>query len=462
MSFSSGIPLGLVWNAMPDWLRASGAELQLIGLLTLAQAPWSIKLLWAPLLDLGDRKRLIALTQVALAIAIGGAALAGSLGEEIWLVGSLLLAAALLIALASATHDIVVDAYAVDVLREDEQGLAVGLRTATYRIGMLLAGGVTISLAAATHWGLACGLLALLYVPLLLVTLSAPSVERIKRPTRLADALWKPLLDLLGRPVAMKLLAFVVLYKLCDNLSQSLLRPFLVDMGYDANARGLAYGTVGLVATLVGTAIGGIATDRFGVVRSLWIFGVLQIGSNLGYIGLTLIDPHLGFMLGAMAFEHLTSGLGMGAFGVFLLRATARRFSATQYALLSSLFALPRVLAGPVVAELVAGLGWRLFFWVTIAAGLPGMLALWRMAPWGSTGWQPSEDERPGRFERRIALWAVPLCALGGLAGTIALYLAGGAELWPAELAGRVGRTTTLAIVTLLSGALGGLALSRR
>jgi PAT family beta-lactamase induction signal transducer AmpG len=209
-----------------------------------------------------------------------------------------------------------------------------------------------------------------------------PEVPAIA-PTSVREAVWLPFLGFLSRHRSLQILSFVLLYKLSDNLSQSLLRPFLIDMGYTPTDRGVALGTVGVFATILGTFLGGALTNSIGLGRGLWIFGLLQIFSNVGYILVAQAGVNRPLMYGAMTFEMVTTGLGMGAFGVLLLRLTQKRFSATQYALFSSLFALPRMLAGPVTGYTVYALGWTPFFLLTMVAGIPGLVMLARFVPWG-------------------------------------------------------------------------------
>jgi PAT family beta-lactamase induction signal transducer AmpG len=196
---------------------------------------------------------------------------------------------------------------------------------------------------------------------------------------------WLPLVGMLRRDRAIEILAFVVLYKLGDQLTQSLTRPFLIDMGYDAVNRGIALATVSVVFIVLGTFAGGFVTTLAGLGHALWIFGVLQILSNAGYFLVAVLDhPNLPAMYGATGFEVFTSGLGMGAFGVLLFRLTEKRFSATQYALFSSLFALPRVVAGPITGFTVNAVGWPSFFLLTMLAGIPGLVMLARFVPLGT------------------------------------------------------------------------------
>lgn len=424
LSFASGLPLGLVWIAIPDWMRDIGFDIRIVGLFTLAQAPWSFKFVWSPLMDRfrppfwGRRQGWIAIAQVALFGCGLWLAGVGDRPETPWVVLALTLA----IALAAATQDIAIDAYAVDVLRKEEHGVAVGLRTAFYRAAMTLSGGLAIWGASTLGWGAVNLVLALVFLPLLLVTWRSPEPEvPTDEPASLRDAVWLPFLECLSRHRAVEILVFVMLYKLADALSQSLLRPFLNDMGYGEFDRGFVLGTAGVALTLVGTFLGGVACTRIGLGHSLWIFGFLQIFSNVGYVLITWWPGDRPLMYGAMAFEMITSGLGMGAFGVLLLRITERRFSATQYALFSSLFGLPRILAGPVTGLVVDAAGWRWFFWGTMAAGIPGLVLLQRFAPLGrrepefEVAAPPARERMSGRqIAARGVAGAVVTAVVGG------------------------------------------------
>jgi PAT family beta-lactamase induction signal transducer AmpG len=388
LSFASGLPLGLVWYAIPDWMRDIGVDIRVVGLLTVAQAPWSFKVFWSPLMDRyvppfwGRRRGWMAVTQLALAVLVLLLAGVGERPEAIWVVGALAFA----IAIASASQDVAIDAYAVEVLRKEEQGAAVGARLAFYRAAMLVSGGATITLAAQIGWPAVNALLAFGFVLMVALTWRSPEPEAPSTPpATLRDAVWLPFVGMFRRNRAVEILAFVVLYKLGDQLTQSLTRPFLIDMGYDAVNRGIALATVSVVFVVLGTFAGGFVTTLVGLGHALWIFGVLQILSNAGYFLVAMLGhPNLPAMYGATGFELFTSGLGMGAFGVLLLRLTEKRFSATQYALFSSLFALPRVVAGPITGFTVNAVGWPAFFLLTMVSGIPGLLMLARFVPPGT------------------------------------------------------------------------------
>jgi MFS transporter, PAT family, beta-lactamase induction signal transducer AmpG len=476
LSFSSGLPLGLVWFAIPAWMAREGVDIKVIGLFTLAQAPWSFKLLWSPWMDrypppfLGRKRGWTLVGQVALfalTLALAGVA---HRPDTVWVIGAL----ALGIAFASATQDIAIDAYAVEVLRRDEQGVATGARTAFYRAAMLVAGGASITLAAGTSWAFVNLMLALLYLPFMVMTVFAPEPDVLPQPPRtLREAVWGPFVGFLAQHRSLEILGFVVLYKLSDNLTQALTGPFLVQTGFGDFDVGLARTTIGQAAAIGGTFLGGLLTDRLGLGRSLWIFGFLQLASNLGYAAVAQVGVNRPVMYAAQAFEHLSSGLGSGAFGVLLLRLTQKRFSATQYALLSSLFTLPRVLAGPITGVLADAMGWRDFFVLTVLFGVPGMVMLARFVPWGARDVNfevAAPSWGPPISRTRLGLWsalggAVALLAgLGGLAlvaGLTSLRAGRGFRAGEAIAAARspasvADWTTTVGLVVL--ALLGGLA----
>jgi PAT family beta-lactamase induction signal transducer AmpG len=281
---------------------------------------------------------------------------------------------------------------------------------------------LSITLAGRYSWPLVIAGLALLYLPMLLITWWAPEPEEHPPvPRSLREAIWLPFLGFLSRHRALEILAFVFLYKIADNLALALLRPFLIDRGYTDFERGVALATVSAIATILGTILGGIMTTTMGLGRSLWLFGFLQIFSNAGYIFVARMEHNPLLMYAATAFETGTSGMGSGAFAVLLLRLTQKRFSATQYALFSSLFGIPRIVSGPIAGFAVDAAGWEWFLWGTMIAGIPGMLMLQRFSPLRLRdpvfGVEPPSDRR--------SLSGAAL-AVRGLAGG-AISLVGGA-----------------------------------
>jgi PAT family beta-lactamase induction signal transducer AmpG len=385
LSFSSALPLGLVWTAIPTWMTQQKVDIRVVGLLGLAQVPWTFKFLWSPFVDryplpfLGRKRGWILLSQgVLFLLSLGFASVRpGDLGSIAVL--------AFLTAFTSATQDIAIDGYTVDVLRPEEYGMASGARTALGRLGLLITGGASITIAAYWQWPTTHLVLGALYIPLMFVTAFAPEPEGMAAPPRtLRAAVWEPFVSFLSQSRAIEILSFVVLYKLSDQLAQALISPFLTQLGFSAADVGFTRAVVGSVAIVAGTLAGGLASDAMGLGRALWIFGIVQTTAHLGYALLAMTGPNRSLLILAQVLEMGTSGLANGAFGVFLLRLTERRFSATQYALLSSLFAVPRVLASPIAGFMADALGWRDFFIVTVFTGIPGLLLLQRFVPWGA------------------------------------------------------------------------------
>ncbi len=438
LSLSSGLPLGLVITALPAWLAVANVDIKTIGLLTLTQLPYGFKFVWSPLLDrlrppfLTGRRGWILCCQLALGLVVGALGwLAGSMAVEpdAATVGAIA-ALSFLIAFASASQDIVYDAYAVEVLEKHEHGIAVGARSALYRAGMWMSGNIAITLGPLWGWKWTLIAQACVYVALLPVTYFAPEPPAVEgRPQTLREAVWLPFVGMLGRPRAVEIIAFVLLYRLADSIAGALVSPFLLQKGFSAFDVGVVRGGVGVAGTLLGTVIGGLLCARIGVGRSLWICGVLQIVSNVGYAFVAEISPEAGALtaLGvtfslplqsAIFIETLTGGMGWGAFGVLLLRLTDKRFPATQYALFSSLVGLARTFVGPPAGVMADALGWRDFFLLTMAFGVPGMVMLRRFVKWGEEPKEVSGDAveplPPG------APWGVRALVLRGVAAGLA------------------------------------------
>ena len=402
-SFSSGLPLGLIWIALPAWLTYRGVDIRTVGLFSLAQAPWTFKFLWAPLMDrwsptfLGRKRSWMIVTEALLALGIGSLVLQAE-APSVRVVAAI----AVFIAFWSASQDIAIDGYAVEVLEPSEMGTAVGARVALYRAAVLLSGAVAITLGERIGWGRVFLGLALLYVPLAAVVVWSPEPPPVgKNPRTLREAVFEPLVGIFRKSRALEILGFLLLYKFGENLATALTRPFLIQKCFSPEDVGLATATIGLVAIIAGTFAGGLATDRIGLGRALWIFGVIQAVGFLGYVAVDRMTPGTPcaagplasfvqppanrlVMYASVAIENACQAMATGAFGVLLLRLTQKQFSATQYALFSSVFALGRTLAGPPAGFLVDAMGWTPFFLVSVLASVPGLLLLRRFAPIGA------------------------------------------------------------------------------
>jgi len=407
LGFASGLPLALTSGTLQAWATVENVSLTQIGFLTLAGSAYTLKFLWAPLIDrfvpplLGRRRGWMLLAQLLLAVAIMAMGLLSP--------GQALLPLALLavaVAFLSATQDIAFDAYRTDVLRKEERGAGVGLSVLGYRTAMLVSGGLALILADRwLGWNSTYLLMGALMGLTALATLVAPEPEQpAQAPRSLRAALVEPFGEFFRRPQAWILLALIVLYKLGDAFAGALSTTFLIrGAGFSPEQVGWVNKVLGLAATLVGALTGGAILARLGLYRALMTFGLLQAVSNLGYwvvaispgyiaialSSLGVSDPatwqataHLAVMGMAVGVENLCGGLGTAAFVALLMSLCNQRFSATQFALLSALSAVGRTyLAGPLTPPLVNALGWPGFFLVTVLIALPGLALLrWRRA----------------------------------------------------------------------------------
>ncbi len=449
-SFSSGLPLGLIWIALPAWLTYRGVDIKTVGLFSLAQAPWTFKFLWAPLMDrwnpgfLGRKRSWMILFQALLALGIGLLAI-----EARAPVVGVVAVISLFIAFASASQDIAIDGYAVEVLERAEMGTAVGARVALYRAATLLSGAVAITVGERLGWHFVFLGLAVLYLPLMGVVLWSPEPPPVTGvPRTLRDAVLEPLIGIFRKSRAVEIVAFLLLYKFGENLATALTRPFLIQKCYSPGDVGLATATIGLVAIIVGTFVGGWTSDRIGLGRALWIFGAIQAIGFLGYVAVDRMTPgvpclsgaaalaanaqpiaHRLVMYAAVGVENLCQGMATGAFGVLLLRLTQKQFSATQYALFSSIFALGRTLVGPPAGFLVDAIGWTPFFVVSVFASVPGLILLRRFVPLSvrEPDLELADQARREPVGRAGLAWRGLLAGAAGLlaaAGTTALLAA--------------------------------------
>ena len=413
LSTASGMPLGWVYTTLQFFLVALGIPKSTIGLLSGVSLPWVLKVLWSPLVDRyalpwpGRRRSWVIVAQLALAATFGAIAAyawralaarsAGAALADAPLAIGLL---ALLVAFLSATQDIALDAYAVEVLHRDEQGPVSGLRILFYRIGMLLAGAFAVSASDWLPWPIVFLLLGGVLAAFTLLVLAAPEPDRpAQAPRSLGLAVVEPLRTYFARPDAIGIALFLVFYKFGDNMGGTMVNPFLKDLCFSNAEAGAAIKTIGTAATILGSLGGGFLLARMGLGRALWIFGVLQAAANLVYSGAALSrDVPLdvtrcaalpavaaatrGWTYAAIAAENFAQGLATAAQAVLLLRVCDRRYSATQFALLSSLFALGRWASGLPSGFLVERLGYPAFFAMCATAmALPGFLFLQRIAP---------------------------------------------------------------------------------
>lgn len=386
MGFSSGMPLLLTGSVLQAWMKQDGVDLSVIGLFALVGLPYTLKFLWAPLLDrftlpwLGRRRGWLLLAQLALTASIAWLGL-NNPAESPWLLAFV----AFLVTFFSASQDIVIDAYRREDLTEEELGLGSSLYVNGYRLGMLLAGSGGLILADFFSFRTVYLLLAATMLVGIVTTLLArePKVAE-GSPATIREAVVQPFIDYFSRPEAMLILLFVLFYKIGDSMAQAMTTPFYLDVGFSTGEIGAVAKLFGFWATVIGGLIGGVMILRMGIYRSLWLFGVLQALSTVGFVVLVWAGHELAWLAAVIAFENLASGMGTSAYVAFMASLTNKRFTATQYALLSSLMGVPRVLAAAPTGFLAEQVGWAMFFVICSLMAIPGLLLLQRFAPWRS------------------------------------------------------------------------------
>lgn len=387
LGFSSGMPLFLTSRTLQAWMTVEKVDLASIGLLSLVSLPYSIKFLWAPFLDryvppfLGRRRGWLVVTQIGLTIAIAIMSL-----QQPKQALQLFAINAVIIAFLSASQDIAFDAYRTDILTEWETGAGAAIGVLGYRIALLLTGSLALILADRISWqGVYLFLAGLMAINIIFSIWSPEPILPEQPPTNLAQAITLPFQEFfqrLGITKGFLVLVFIVLYRLGDSLVNNMVTPFLLQIGFTQTDIGAIQGGMGLIATLVGALLGGVVLSRLGINRSLWIFGILQAFSNLVYFLLAQLGQNYQFMVLAINIENLCSGLATSAFVAFLMSLCNQRFSATQFALLSSLMAFSRDILVAPAGIFAKEIGWTGFFLFTLLAAVPGLILLPWFAPW--------------------------------------------------------------------------------
>jgi len=392
--FSSGLPLYLLLNLVPAWLRSEGLDLKTIGLFALIQFPYTWKFLWSPLLDryalpLGRRRGWMLVTQLGLLAAV---AVLGGFSPQTQL--PTIVAIATLLALLSATQDIALDAFRREILSDAELGLGNSVHVNAYRIAGLIPGSLSLILADHLTWDTVFLITALFMLPGMAMTLLVREPALAAPPRTLREAVVEPFHEFITRQgwqSALLILAFIFLYKLGDSLCTALATPFYLDMGYSKSDIGLIAKNAGLWPAVIGGLLGGLWMVRIGINRALWLFGAVQLLAIFGFAWLAALGPQteigavqridLALVIGLEAFG---VGVGTAAFVAFIARATHPAYTATQFALFTSLAAVPRTFANATTGWLVEALGWSGFFLLCALLAAPGMALLLKVAPWNT------------------------------------------------------------------------------
>jgi len=392
--FASGLPLFLLFNLVPAWLRSEHVDLKTIGLFALIQFPYTWKFVWSPFLDryvlpvLGRRRGWMLLSQVGLLLVI---AMLGGFSPQTEMSSIVLFCT--LLAFLSATQDIAIDAYRRELLSDTELGLGNAIHVNAYRIAGLVPGSLSLILADHLPWGMVFIITALFMLPGMAMTLMVSEPHRASPPRTLREAVVEPFHEFITRQgwkSALLILAFLLFYKLGDSMCTALATPFYLDMGFSKSDIGLIAKNAGLWPSIIGGMIGGLWMLKIGINRALWLFGVVQIVSIFGFAWLASVGHHaeitaieraqLALVIGM---EALGVGLGTVAYVAFMAHTTHPAYTATQFALFMSLMAMPRTFANAATGWLVETMGWTNFFFMCVLLAIPGMLLLLKVAPWG-------------------------------------------------------------------------------
>ncbi|HEX8887189.1 MAG TPA: AmpG family muropeptide MFS transporter [Noviherbaspirillum sp.] len=387
LGFSSGLPLFILLSLMQAWLAKSGLNVKALGLFALVMFPYTWKFLWSPLMDrfsfgwLGRRRGWMALTQGLLFLGIGFMGMLDPLTQV-----PLIAAAASAIAFLSASQDIVIDAYRREILPDNEQGLGGAIHVNAYKVAGMVPGALSLILADLMAWQPVFWITAAFMLPGLLCTfvIAEPRVYGVP-PKNMREAVVLPFREFIARGGwghALAILGFIFLYKLGDSMATALATKFYIDLGFSMTQIGAVAKTTGFWASIAGGIIGGVWMVKLGINRALWIFGVVQAVAILGFAWLAYAGADLILLALVIGFEAFGVGLGTAAFVSYIATTTDPRYTATQYALFTSLAAVPRTFVNSAVGYIVAETGWFLFFILCFVLALPGMLMLPKIAPW--------------------------------------------------------------------------------
>jgi MFS transporter, PAT family, beta-lactamase induction signal transducer AmpG len=387
LGFASGLPLWLTARTLQAWMTVEGVDLSTIGLFALVALPYSLKFLWAPVMDrfvppfLGRRRGWLVITQILLLLSIAAMSLHDPQRSL-----QLLAFNAVLLAFFSASQDIVFNAYQVDALDEREMGAGAAIGVLGYRIAMIVTGSLAFVLADRLPWPVVYLLMAVLMGVGIAAAFWAPEpVMEEAPPASLRESVVDPFVEFFQRTGLLwgiVILGFVILYQLPDRFGQNMVTPFLLQVGFTQTEIGAIQGGIGLFFTIIGVLAGGAVIASMGINRSVWVFFFLQILSNLAYYWISLIGQNRPALIVAIIIEHFSGGLVTAVFVALLMSLSSKRFSATQFALLSSLMSAARDILVAPAGGFAERMGWPTFFLFTLAVGVPALLLLPFVTPW--------------------------------------------------------------------------------
>lgn len=392
--FASGLPFYLLLQLLPAWLESEGINIKTIGAFSLTQIPYILKFVWAPFMDnisllgLGRRRGWMLASQIVLLLFI---ALLGffSPSLDIWLIATI----CFIIALFSATQDIALDAFRRELLLDKELGLGNSIHTNAYRVAGLVPGSLSLILSNYLPWDSVFVITGLFMIPAIIMTLLVKEpINQAPKTHHIEDIIINPFREFITRngvKTAMIILAFIFLYKLGDSMATSLATPFYLQMGYSRFDIGWIAKNASLWPSVFGALLGGVLMIKIGINRALWSFGFVQVFSILGFAWLSIEGPFSEISLYekillaiVIGFEALGVGLGSAAFVAFIAKTTNPLYTATQFALFTSIASVPRTLINATTGIMVEYLGWTSFFCLCTILAIPGMLLLFKVAPW--------------------------------------------------------------------------------
>ena len=384
LGLSSGLPLMLTGSTLQAWMTNANVDLKTIGLFAFVGLPYTLKFLWSPILDrfappfLDRRRGWMALTQIATGVSIWGLGLCNP-AQSTFLVALM----ALVCTFFSATQDIVVDAYRREILKDEELGLGSSFYVNGYRVAMAISGALALMLADQIPWHSVYLVMGLLMGAMVIVTLLAPKAPTVAgAPRNFKEAVVLPFKEYFNQKDAWWMLAFILFYKVGDSMASNMTMPLYLSAGFSKTEVGLVVKGLGLAATLIGGFVGGVIILRLKLNRSLWLFGFLQAISTAGFTLVAWLPKSNAILSGVICFENVTAGMGTAAFVAFMASLTDKRFTATQYALLSSLMGVPRVVVSAPAGIMVEMMGYGSFFIFCTIIAVPGLLLLHKFAPW--------------------------------------------------------------------------------
>lgn len=374
--FAEGFPFGVAIDSLPVYFRLHGVSLTAIGLMSLLGAPWTLKVLWAPLVDrFGTRQQWFVSCLVILALALAALPVFDPSAPTIWVWGLLIL-----LTTASATQDIAIDAYTIGLLAPGEEGIANGVRVSAYRVALIASGGGLLVLAGPLGWATAFRVGAVILAAVAVIAGRSPAVQ--VPPADPRQSWFTPLLRWLQRPGAPMVFLFVLTYKLGESSMGPMVKPFWVDRGLTVEEIGLISTGLGVGASILGALAGGVLTTRWGIFRALWLLGLIQAASHLGYTAVAGLDLGRPGIYAASLCESFAAGLATAAFLAFLMHICDKRRAATEYALLSAIFGFTRSLAGGFSGWGTTHLGYAAYFAVTFLLAMPAFGLLPWVKPW--------------------------------------------------------------------------------